>query len=159
MGCSISKTVVYTTLDGKDYIESSNTLETNTPIRRKSNNNLDHSKPKPKPVVEVCIVMPTNKDAKQYLVTTKENPVYLLTYVEFLAALRDDVVTENEVALYISRNPECLFIQDEDGRTAVDYATLYHNKKRTLLFVNTKLNYRIARDAKRFMVRVVPVNE
>jgi len=155
MGCKASKTVVYT-VNGKDYLDSANTLESNTPVRRKSGNDTSKSKPKPS---EFLVVTATNKGAKQILVeTSNSNPVYLMTNQEFLGSLKDDTLTDEDIALYISRYPETLFIQDADGRTAVDYATLYHNKKRTLLFVNTKLNYRIARDAKRFMVRVTPVN-
>lgn len=155
MGCKVSKTVVYT-VNGKDYIESASTLESNTPVRKKSKSEYEV---RLKPPHEIFLVTATNKGAKQVLVeTSKSNPVFLLTDQEFLGSLRDDTLTDEDVALYISRFPESLFIQDAAGRTAVDYATLYHNKRRTLLFVNTKLNYRIARDAKRFMVRVTPVN-
>lgn len=137
------------------------TVESNTPIRRKSKTGMDALKSKPsKPTYEAVVVKPTNRDAKQILLeTAKANPVYDLTSQDFLRSLRTDSLSDDDVALYISRNPESLFIKDEYGMTAVDYATAFRNNKRTLLFVNTKLNYRIARDSKRFMARVVPANE
>lgn len=159
MGCSASKTVVYT-VDGKEF-ESMGTLESNTPIRRKSKTLEGPIKSKPtKPMYEAVAVKPTNKDAKQLLVETgKDNPVYELSYLEFLGCLKEDSLSDDNIALYISRNPESLFIKDAFGMTAVDYSTAFRNNKRTLLFVNTKLNFRIARDSKRFMARVSPVND
>ena len=161
MGCSISRTVVYT-VDGKEVIESVGTVESSTPIRRKSKTGLDCpiTAKSTKPAGEIITVKPTNKNAKQLLVLTgKQNPVYDLTALQFLRCLREDSLSDDDIALYISRYPESLFIKDADGMTAVDYSTAFRNNKRTLLFVNTKLNYRIARDSKRYMARVAPSSD
>jgi len=158
MGCSVSRTVVYT-VDGKEYMESNGTIESTTP--RRSKTSMDYTvKSSSKSMFETLAVKPTNKDAKQILLETgKNNPVYNLTSQEFLQCLKVDSLGDDDVALYISRFPESLFIKDSLGMTAVDYSTAFRNNKRTLLFVNTKLNYRIARDSKRFMARVSPANE